>query len=81
MLTNAGTIIATIANFAWPSARIILLPIMHNARNGTESIIGKKNSSAGCTIAPFAPKSANISSLNKSPIATKKQDSSRVIMI
>ena len=41
MFTNAGMIMATMANFAFPSARMTLVPIMHNARKGTLMIIGK----------------------------------------
>jgi hypothetical protein len=44
MFTKAGIIMANIANLALPSALMILFPIIHNARRGTENMIGKKNS-------------------------------------
>lgn len=81
MLKKAGTIIAIIANFGFPSARIILFPIMQSARKGTDKIIGAKNSVAGWIIAPLAPKSNNISLLKKIPIKQKTEDKAKVIMI
>ena len=81
ILTKAGIIMATIANLALPSARITLLPIMQSAKNGTLIIMGIKNSLAGSTIAPLAPKSISISLLKKRPNSTKTDANKKVIII
>ena len=81
MFTKAGIIMANMANFAFPSALIILFPIIQSAKKGTEKIMGKKNAVAGAIIAPFAPNSNSISLLKKTPSTTKREDSRKVIKI
>jgi hypothetical protein len=40
ILKKSGIIIATIANLAFPSALMMLLPIIQSAKKGTDKIIG-----------------------------------------